>query len=102
MVGLNETFWFAHRVRGGGNFDGPRVSRYLQAPMPEALYNRLRADGITHVAVFATPPPSTDAKKNEERETALTPEAQRTLALMLDHFAASVTARGISTLFTLK
>ena len=102
VIGLNETFWFMHRVRGGGNFDGPRMSRYLEAPMPEALYNRLRADGITHVAVFAPPPPSTDAKKNEERETALSPEAQRTLALMLDHFAASVTARGVSTLFTLK
>jgi hypothetical protein len=102
VIGLNETFWFAHRVRGGGNFDGPRMSRYLQAPMPEALYNRLRADGITHVAVFAPPPPSKDAKKNEERETALSPEAQRALALMLDRFAASVTARGVSTLFTLK
>ena len=102
VVGLNETFWFAHRVRGGGNFDGPRMSRYLEAPMPEVLYNRLRADGITHVAIFAPPPPSKDEKKSEERETALSPAAQRTLALMLDRFAASVTARANSTLFTLK
>jgi hypothetical protein len=38
----------------------------------------------------------------EPQTTALTPAAQRTLALMLDHFAASVTAKGNSTLFTLK
>ena len=79
------------------------MSRYLDAPSAEALYSRLRADGITHVAVFAPPPPPTrDEKKIEERETALSPAAQRALALMLDHFAASVTARGNSTLFTLK
>ena len=103
MVGLNETFWFQHRVRGGGNFDGPRMSRYLAAPTPEALYNRLKDDGISHVAVFApAPPPTSDAKKLEERETTLTPGAQRALALMLDRFAASVEARGNATLFTLK
>jgi len=62
VVGLNETFWFAHRVRGCGNFDGPRMSRYLEAPTPEALYGRLRADGITHVAVFAPPPPPPPAR----------------------------------------
>ena len=103
VIGLNETFWFAHRVRGGGNFDGPRMSQYLEAPTPEALYNRLRGDGITHVAVVAPPPPATqDQKKTEERETALSPAAQRALALMLDHFAASVVARGNATLFTLR
>ena len=103
VVGLNETFWFAHRVRGGGNFDGPRVSRYLEAAAPEVLYNRLRGDGITHVAVFAPASPTTsDEKKIEERETNLSPAAQRALALMLDRFAASVTARANSTLFTLK
>ena len=102
VVGLNETFWFAHRVRGCGNFDGPRMSRYLEAPTPEALYSRLRADGITHIAVFAPPPPTRDEKKIEERETTLSPVAQRALALMLDRFAASVTARGNCTLFTLK
>ena len=53
VVGLNETFWFARRVRGGGNFDGPRVSHYLEMPTPEALYARLKNDGITHVAVVA-------------------------------------------------
>jgi hypothetical protein len=103
VVGLNETFWFTHRVRGGGNFDGPRMSRYLEAPTPEALLNRLRGDGITHVAVFAPPPPPTkDEKKIEERETTLSPEAQRALAMMLDRFAASVESRGNATLFTLR
>jgi hypothetical protein len=103
VVGLNETFWFARRVRGGGNFDGPRMSRYLEAPTAEALYNRLRGDGITHVAVFAPPPPTTgDEKKIEERQTALSSAAQRTLAQMLDHFVANVAARGGTTLFTLR
>jgi hypothetical protein len=102
VVGLNETFWFAHRVRGGGNFDGPRMSRYLEAPTPEALYNRLRGDGITHVAVVAPPAPTADEKKMEERETTLSPAAQRALALMLDRFAASVVARERATLFTLR
>lgn len=103
VVGLNETFWFAHRARGAGNFDGPRMSRYLEAQTPEALYSRLRGDGITHVAVFAPQPPGTkDEKKIEERETDLSPDAQRALAQMLDRFAAAVTTRGNSTLFTLK
>ena len=103
VVGLGETFWFKHRVRGGGNFDGPRVSRYLTAPTAEALYNRLRGDGITHVVVFAPgPPPTKDEKKLEERSGALEPDAQRALALMLDHFAASVESRGAATLFSLR
>jgi hypothetical protein len=102
VVGLGETFWFKRSVRGGGNFDGPRMSRYLTAPTPEALYNRLRGDGISHVAVFAPAAPTKDEKKLEERETVLQPEAQRALALMLDRFAQSVEARGNSALFTLK
>ena len=102
IVGMNETFWFAHRVRGGGNFDGPRVSHYLTAPSSEALRERLRRDGITHVAVFSLPPPTTQVKKREERETTLTPEAQRSLAQMLDHYAASVTQRQSATVFALR
>jgi hypothetical protein len=94
IVGLNETYWFARRVRGGGNFDGPRVSRYLDLPTAEAVYARLRADGITHVAIVAAPHATTIARKLEERETTLTPQAQRTLALTLDHFAANVSAPG--------
>lgn len=102
VVGLNETFWFRHRVRGGGNFDGPRVSAYLDTPTPEALRERLRADGITHVAVVSAPPPTTVEKKREERETVLTAEAQRNLALTLDRYATNVTQAGNAALFTLK
>jgi hypothetical protein len=92
IIGLNETYWFAHSVRGGGNFDGPRMSHYLEAPTAEALRAKLSADGITHVAIMNIPPPTTVMKKLEERDTALTPAAQRTLALTLDHYAANVSA----------
>src|SRR5438105_6623778 len=96
VVGLNETYWFGHRVRGGGNFDGPRVSRYLDTPTPEALRARLREDGITHVAIISAP------QKREERQTLLTPAAQRSLAQLLDRYAASVNARGDVALFALR
>ena len=97
VVGLNETYWFAHRVRGGGNFDGPRISRYLDVPAPEALRVRLAQDGITHVAIVANP------QRREERQTILTPAAQRSLAeLLTDRFTTNVTSRGNVTLFTLR
>ncbi len=103
VAGLNETYWFAHRVRGGGNFDGPRVSLYLEAPAPEALCARLKNDGITHVAIIA---PSTAVtavpQKLAERDTSLTPSAQRMLAQTLDRFASSVSSRGSATVFTLR
>ena len=103
VIGLNETFWFAHRVRGGGNFDGPRVSRYLAVPVPEALYARLKADGITHIAVVAPlPTPTTVPQKLAERDATLTPEAQRILAQTLDHYAVNVASRAGATVFTLK
>jgi hypothetical protein len=48
------------------------------------------------------PPPTNVTKKLEERDTALTPAAQRTLALTLDHYAANVSAPGSNaTLFAL-
>ncbi len=102
VVGLNETFWFQHRVRGAGNFDGPRVSEYLSSASAEALRERLRRDGITHVAVIASTPATADAKKIEERETALSPAAQRSLAQMLDHYAANVSQHGNAALFALR
>jgi hypothetical protein len=103
IIGLNETFWFAHRVRGGGNFDGPRVSRYLELPTAEALYARLKNDGITHVAVVAPAPATTAvAQKLAERDATLTPEAQRILAQTLDRYASNVTSRGGAIVFTLK
>jgi len=102
VIGLTGTFWFQQRVRGGGNFDGPRVSAYLETPTPEALRDRLRRDGITHIAVISAPPATQVAKKIEERETALTPEAQRSLAQLLDRYAANVTQRGNAALFALR
>ncbi len=101
VVGLNETYWFEKPVRGGGNFDGPRVSEYLNTPAPEVLRDRLRRDGITHVAIVApiVPKPGQPA---DERRTALSPEAQRMLAVTLDRYAANVVSRGGATLFTLR
>jgi hypothetical protein len=103
VIGLNETFWFARRVRGGGNFDGLRVSRYLEMPTPEALYARLKNDGITHVAVVAPAPAATTvAQKLAERETALSPVAQRMLAQTLDRYASNVAPGTGATVFTLR
>jgi membrane protein CcdC involved in cytochrome C biogenesis len=102
IVGHGETFWFGHRVRGGGNFDADRVSRYLEAPTPEALRARLRRDGITHIAILSTAPPTQVAAKIEERALRLSPGARRMLAQTLDRYAASVATRGADTLFTLR
>ena len=89
-------------MRGGGNFDGPRVSAYLEQPTPDALYAKLKADGVTHVAVVALPVPATSDKKVEERETELSPGAQRILSQTLDHFAAGVVSRGAATVLRLR
>jgi len=102
LVGHGETYWFTRRVRGGGNFDGPRVSRYLDLPTPEALRERMRQDGITHVAVVATPVPTTDAQKLAERQTTLSPGAQRMLSQTLDRYASNMISRDNATLFTLR
>ena len=102
LVGNNETYWFTRRVRGGGNFDGPRISRYLELPTPEALRERLRRDGITHVAVITAPIATTDEQKLAERQTTLSPGAQRMLAQTLDRYASNMIARDTATLFTLR
>ncbi len=90
VVGTDELDAFARRVRGG---DAGRVSRYLDQPTIEATRERLREDGITHIAVIEP--------KNEERQT-LSPAAQRMLARMLDRYAGNVTSRGDVTLFALR
>lgn len=102
VVGLTETFWFTKPVRGGGTFDGPRMSRYLDLPTPEALRERLRRDGITHVAVLAVPMTTTSAQKREERQTTLSPAAQKMLSQMLDRHAANISSRGSAIVFTLR
>lgn len=102
VVGGTETYWYARPVRGGGNFDGPRVSRYLEVPTPEALRERFRGDGITHVALITAAPPTASPRKKEERQTTLSPAAQRMLAQTLDRYASNVTTRGNAVLFTLR
>ncbi|HYK00698.1 MAG TPA: hypothetical protein VE974_03015 [Thermoanaerobaculia bacterium] len=102
VVGLGETYWIDRKVRGGGNFDGPRISRYLDLPAADALHERFRADGITHVAIIALPLPTQVEQKREERQTTLSPAAQRMLAQTLDRYAGSVISRGSVTLFTLR
>jgi hypothetical protein len=102
VIGLNETFWFSRRVRAGGNFDGPRVSRYVEAPTEEALRLRLERDGITHIAVVAAAVPTRVGTKQDERITRLTPAAQKSLARLLDRYAVSVASRGGATLFALR
>jgi hypothetical protein len=72
VVGMNELFWFSHRVRGGGNFDGPRVNGYLEAP---DLRQKLQEEGITHLAFFFPREVSGDRRKTEERATRLSPRA---------------------------
>ena len=78
------------------------MSAYLDTGSVDALYARLRRDGITHVAVIAAPAPTAVASKVEERETALSSSAQRTLSLTLDRYAGTVTQRGNATLFALR
>ena len=78
------------------------MSRYLDLPTPEALRARLRADGITHVAILTAAVPTNVEQKIEERQTTLSPTAQRMLAQTLDRYAASVISRGNATVFTLK
>jgi len=102
LVAHNESFWFTHPVRGGGNFDAPRMSRYLDVPAPEALRERLRKDGITHIAIISTPLATRVPQKREERASRLSDPAQRMLAQLLDHYTATVTTRGNATVFTLR
>jgi len=102
VIGLNETYWFTRPVRGGGNFDGERMSRYLALQTPEALRQRLRGDGITHVAVIAVPLPTDVERKVAERSTLLTPDAQRMLSQTLDRYATNVQSRADASVFTLK
>jgi hypothetical protein len=99
VVGTNELFWFTRPVRGGGNFDGPRVTRYLESL---ALREQLRGDGITHVAVIAATVPTGNEQKQQERQTTLSPAAQRNLVAVLNGLAGSVTSRGDVTLFALR
>ncbi|HEX7150958.1 MAG TPA: hypothetical protein VF618_05680 [Thermoanaerobaculia bacterium] len=87
VLGTNQTYWFTSRTRGG---DSARISRYVDLPTPDALYVRLKRDGITHVAVLP-------ADSGE-----LGPTSQRMLARVLDLYASSMTSRGNVTVFALR
>jgi hypothetical protein len=88
VIGERDLTAFARPVRGG---DIERISRYVDLPSTDAVHERLRADGITHVAVI------------EQKEgDVLTPGAQKMLAQTLDRYSATVNSRGEVTLFTLR
>jgi hypothetical protein len=52
VLGIQESYWFRHNVRSGGNFDGPRVTAFLSAGSPSELAARWRRAGFTHVAYY--------------------------------------------------
>jgi hypothetical protein len=87
VIGESDARSFARRVRAG---EIERVSEYLELQNADAVRERMRADGITHVAVI------------EKEGVALTPGAQRMLAQTLDRYAATVTSQGDATVFTLR
>lgn len=86
-VGLNELFWFTVPVRGGGNFDGPRVAAYLDAKSAAALHRKLVGDGFTHLLVYPpgirTGPVDGDAE-TRERQTFLPAETAAQLKALTE------------------
>jgi hypothetical protein len=104
VVGVHESYWFDHRVRSAGNFDGPRMETYLRAPTPRALFERLRRDGFTHVAVFQSRiqvGASGTSGRRAERRTTLAPETAATLRDMLAAHARTLAASEGVTLLAL-
>src|SRR5262249_32100561 len=90
VLGVHESYWFGKRVRTAGNFDGPRVVAYLGAPSPVALYEKLRADGFTHVALYSNHlviGSKQQSGRYAESVTSLDPQTADTLRTMLAHHA---------------
>lgn len=106
VIGLHRPYWFSRSVRGGGNFDGPRVAAYLDADGPAQLRERFQRDGITHVAVFKTllqlgEQPAGEGYRAEGR----TVLSQRQLALLratLEGGAKSIGADKVAELYRLE
>ena len=73
VIGVNETYWFDHVVRGAGNFDSARMSRYVVNGIDP---------NITHIAIMAQRRRN-DISKAAEREMKLTPEANAALMKIL-------------------
>lgn len=108
VLGLNELFSFDHRVRGAGNFDGPRMVRYLTvgAKSAAALSSKLRRDGFTHVAVYwpGLPVQRADSPKHgfaAETVTHLPAELAARLRAMLQAHTQPVAQRSYAGLFRL-
>ncbi len=87
VIGLAKTGWFTHRVRGGGDFDGPRVAAFLRADTPAALRDRLRLAGISHLAVFRNLLVVSDDAPAAETSTVLPVRTAVLLHAMLDQYA---------------
>lgn len=82
VIGMLELYPSNRNVHGGGNSDGGRVARYLDARSVDELWNRLVRDGFTHAALYiprvqvagAARPTAGDAERIQvldERQAAL-------------------------------
>lgn len=102
VIGTSELFWFSREVRGGGNFDGPRVASLIRDPR---LLERLRDEGITHLALFRGGLSGADAQldpKQEERTTRLDSVAAASLDRLLDEQARKVGNAGDAALYEIR
>ncbi|HEY0590359.1 MAG TPA: hypothetical protein VGF40_01220 [Thermoanaerobaculia bacterium] len=101
VVGTAELFWFSREVRGGGNFDGPRVANLIRDPR---LLERLRDDGITHIALFRSGLSGEDAQldpKEEERTTRLDSVAAAALNRVLAERGRMIGSVGDAALYSI-
>lgn len=106
VIGINELFWFPGRVRGGGNFDSPRMSAYLERASSRDLRDALRADRISHLLLYGPGvvvgrAPS-HPRKEAERETWLSPAAAQRLRELLQAFATPIAEREGARVFELR
>ncbi len=102
VLGVQELFAFDVRARGGGNFDGPQLNRYLEAP---DLAAKLRDDGITHLVVFedrlrvGVAPTSV---RDAQRELFLTSAASASLRALSGSGATEIARQGTLAIYELK
>ena len=87
VIGLSKTGWFTHRVRGGGDFDGPRVAAFLRAESPDRLRDRLRVESLSHVVVFRNLLVVSDEAPTAETATVLPVRTAVMLHAMLAGYA---------------
>ena len=106
VIGLHRLYWFSRPVRGGGNFDGPRLAAYLTADDPAQLRARFRGDGITHVAIFKTLLQVGDGPAGEgyraESRTVLTQRQLAVLHAALDFGAKPIGEDKVAELYRLE